>query len=75
MHAIDLWATDTHKVWGKSRMHATYIPDARNPVNPRRIINGEGEPDIVEFQVQVSGHQTNEKEGRIQAGPYRVALS
>jgi len=22
-----------YAVWGKSRMHATYIPDARNPFN------------------------------------------
>jgi len=33
IHATDFWATDTRKVWGKSRMHATYIPDARNPFN------------------------------------------
>jgi hypothetical protein len=34
MHATDLWATDARKVWGKSRMRATYIPDSRNPFNP-----------------------------------------
>ena len=33
MHATDFWATDARKVWGKSRMRATYIPDARNPSN------------------------------------------
>jgi len=32
MHATDFWATDARKVWGKSRMHAIYIPDARNPL-------------------------------------------
>jgi len=26
MHATDLWATDARKIWGKSRMRATYIP-------------------------------------------------
>ena len=30
----DFWATDARKVWGKSWMRATYIPDARNPFNP-----------------------------------------
>ena len=35
IHAMDFWATDTRKVWGKSRMCATYIPDARNPSNHR----------------------------------------
>jgi len=34
MHATDFWATDTRKVWGKSQMRATYIPDANNPSNP-----------------------------------------
>jgi len=34
MHATDFWATDARKVWGKSWMHATYIPDTRNPFNP-----------------------------------------
>jgi len=33
MHATDFWATDARKVWGKSRMRATYIPDTRNPFN------------------------------------------
>jgi len=33
MHATDFLATDTRKVWAKSRMRATYIPDARNPSN------------------------------------------
>ena len=33
MCATDIWATDACKVWGKSRMRATYIPDARNPSN------------------------------------------
>jgi len=35
MCATDIWATvtDACKVWGKSRMHATYIPDALNPIN------------------------------------------
>jgi len=35
MHATDFWVTDTCKVWGKSRMCATYIPDvgAGNPSN------------------------------------------
>ena len=33
MHATDFWAMDTHKVWGKSHMHATYILDANNPSN------------------------------------------
>ena len=28
-----LLGTDTRKVCGKSRMHATYILDARNPLN------------------------------------------
>ena len=27
IHAMDFWATDTRKVWGKSRMRATYIPE------------------------------------------------
>ena len=27
MHATDFWATDARKVWDKSLMHATYIPD------------------------------------------------
>jgi len=34
MCATDIWATDACKVWGKSRMRANYIPDARNPINP-----------------------------------------
>jgi len=34
MCATDIWATDACKVWAKSRMRATYIPDARNPSNP-----------------------------------------
>jgi len=29
--AHNFWANDARKVWGKSRMRATYIPDARNP--------------------------------------------
>jgi len=33
MHATDFWVMDARKVWGKSRMRATYIPDARNPSN------------------------------------------
>jgi len=33
MHATDFWATDARKVWGKSWMHVSYIPDARNPFN------------------------------------------
>jgi len=31
MHATDFWATGARKVWGKSRMRATWIPDARHP--------------------------------------------
>jgi len=30
---MDFWATDARKVWGRSRMRTTYIPDARNPSN------------------------------------------
>ena len=37
MHATDFWATDVRKVWGKSRMRAIYIPDARNPFNPENL--------------------------------------
>ena len=33
MHATDFWATDARKAWDKSRMCATYIPDARNSFN------------------------------------------
>jgi len=33
MHATDFWASDARKAWGKSRMRATYIPDAGNPSN------------------------------------------
>ena len=33
IHATDIWATDAHKVWGKSQMRATYIPDVHNPFN------------------------------------------
>jgi len=33
MYATDFWATDARKVWGKSQMRATYIPDAHNPFN------------------------------------------
>jgi len=33
MHATNFWATDACKVLGKSQMHTTYIPDARNPFN------------------------------------------
>ena len=36
MCATDIWATDACKVWGKYRMRATYIPDARNPINRQR---------------------------------------
>jgi len=36
MHATDFWATDARKVWGKSRMRATYILDACNPSNRGR---------------------------------------
>jgi len=38
IHATDFWATDTNKVWGKSQIHATYIPDARNPFDPARCV-------------------------------------
>jgi len=37
MHATDFWAADARKVLGKSRMRATYIPDARNPFNRQWI--------------------------------------
>jgi len=30
MYATNFWATDACKVWGKSRMRTTYIPDTRN---------------------------------------------
>jgi len=33
MLAADFWVTEARKVRGKSQMHATYIPDARNPFN------------------------------------------
>jgi len=36
MHETDFWVTDTHKVWVKSRIHATYILDSRNPFNQAR---------------------------------------
>ena len=32
-----LWATDTRKVWGKSRMRTTYILVAGNPSNPHHV--------------------------------------
>ena len=32
MHATNLWATHARKVWGKSQMRTSYIPDARYPV-------------------------------------------
>jgi hypothetical protein len=31
-HETDFWATDTPKVWNKSQMCATCIPDAGNPL-------------------------------------------
>jgi len=34
IHATDFWATDAHKVRGKSRMCTTYILDARNLSHP-----------------------------------------
>jgi len=37
----DFWATDAHKVWGKSWMRTTYIPDARNSSN-RQTFEGRG---------------------------------
>jgi len=40
MHATDFWATDARKVWGKSRVRAAYIPDARNPSNHQPITPG-----------------------------------
>jgi len=38
MCAMDIWATNACKVWGKSRMRATYIPDARNPIHPPHLV-------------------------------------
>jgi len=34
IHATDFWVTDARKVWGKSQMCTTYIPDAGDPSNP-----------------------------------------
>jgi len=33
-HATEFGTTDVRRVWGKSRMRATYTPDACNPFNP-----------------------------------------
>jgi len=35
MRATDFWATNARKVWGKSRMHAAYVPDGHKTSNRR----------------------------------------